>query len=102
VLPMKDLVGLIRGEDTVQSGHVRDGLDVDLVTHDIGKLARLLLRPNGYVLEQLLSPLVVLGGPRHDELKELARGCITRRHVRHYVGFAQNQWPCSRMRARGE
>ncbi|CAM5712287.1 nucleotidyltransferase domain-containing protein [Streptomyces violaceorubidus] len=37
----------------------RDGVEMDLVTHDLRKFVRLMLRRNGYVLEQLLSPLVV-------------------------------------------
>jgi len=32
---------------------------------------------NGYVLEQVDSPLIVQTNLRHDELKEIARGCIT-------------------------
>lgn len=92
ILPVEALAGLERGEETVQSCSVRGGLEIDLVTHDVGKLFRLLLRPNGYVLEQLFSPLVVHASPEHEELREIARGCITRRHVRHYTGFARNQW----------
>jgi uncharacterized protein len=92
ILPVAELVGITRGEDTVQSSAVRDGVEVDLVTHDVAKFARLLLRPNGYVLEQLYSPLIVNGGAEHEELGLIARGCITRRHVLHYLGFARNQW----------
>lgn len=92
ILPVEELVGLERGEETVQHSGTREGAEIDLVTHDAGKFFRLLLRPNGYVLEQLYSPIVVLGTPEHDELKEIARRCITRRHVRHYIGFALNQW----------
>jgi len=33
--------------------------DLDLVTHDVKKFMLLMLRKNGYVLEQLYSPLVV-------------------------------------------
>jgi predicted nucleotidyltransferase len=44
------------------------------------------------VLEQLYSPLVVVGGERHEELKTIARGCITRHHAFHYLGFAATQW----------
>jgi predicted nucleotidyltransferase len=92
VLPVEEMVGLERGEETVQHSTLRGGVEVDLVTHDVGKFFRLLLRPNGYVLEQLYSPLVVRATPEYEELKDLAKGCITRRHVRHYVGFAKNQW----------
>jgi predicted nucleotidyltransferase len=92
VLPVEEMVGLESGEETVQKSTVRAGAEIDLVTHDAGKFFRLLLKPNGYVLEQLYSPLVVLSMPAHEELKAIARRCLTRRHVRHYVGFARNQW----------
>src|SRR5205085_3168529 len=70
----------------------RDGAQVDLVTHDVRKFIGLLLKKNGYVLEQLLSPLVVHTTPEHTELKALAPGCITRHHSHHYFGFAETQW----------
>jgi predicted nucleotidyltransferase len=50
------------------------------------------MKPNGYVLEQLFSPIVVHSTPEHEELMRIARGCITRFHVHHYLGFAANQW----------
>ena len=62
------------------------------MTHDARKFFTLLLRKNGYVLEQLLSPLVVHSTPEHEELKELSPGCITRHHAHHYLGFAATQW----------
>jgi uncharacterized protein len=51
----------------------------------------MLLKRNGYVLEQLYSPLVVHSTPEHEELKEIAKGCVTRHHS-HYLGFAATQW----------
>jgi hypothetical protein len=30
--------------------------------------------------------------PEHEELKTLDRGCITRHHMHHYLGFARTQW----------
>jgi hypothetical protein len=92
VLPLGSVAGLEAGEDTVKLSHVRGGAEVDLVTHDARKFFALLLRDNGYVLEQLYSPLVVHTTPEHEELKEIARGCVTRRCVRHYLGFAASQW----------
>ncbi|HEX2207858.1 MAG TPA: nucleotidyltransferase domain-containing protein [Longimicrobium sp.] len=92
LLPVDHFLGLVPGEETVQTSRVREGLEVDLVTHDARKFLGLLLRNNGYVLEQLYSPLVVHTTPEHQELMEIARGCVTRRCVRHYVGFAASQW----------
>jgi len=92
VLPLRAVLGLDPAEETITLSHVRDGAEVDLVTHDARKFFNLLLRSNGYVLEQLYSPLVVATGPVHAELKEIALGCLTRRCLRHYAGFAQGQW----------
>ena len=30
--------------------------------------------------------------PEYEELKEIARGCITRNHSHHYLGFAATEW----------
>ena len=79
VLPVREVIGLEAGRETVEVSEVRDGLEIDLVTHDVKKFFGLLLRKNGYVLEQLYSPLVVKTSAAHEELKELARGCVTRR-----------------------
>jgi uncharacterized protein len=92
VLPVKAVIGLDPGEETVDSSRWADGIELDLVTHDVKKFFLLLLKRNGYVLEQLYSPLIVQGGPAHDELKEIARACITRHHSDHYLGFARKQW----------
>lgn len=91
VLPAREVVGLVRGDDTIET--MLDGPpEVDLVTHDAEKFFRLLLKRNGYVLEQVLSPHVVLTTPEHDELRELAKRSITRHHAHHYLGFSENQW----------
>lgn len=92
VLPLNEVVGLKTGNETVEQSGVHDGLEIDLVTHDAKKFFSLLLKKNGYVLEQVLSPLVVHTTPEHGELKEIAEDCITRHHAHHYLGFAETQW----------
>lgn len=92
ILPVGEVVRLEAGRETVEVSEVRNGLEIDLVTHDIKKFFGLMLRKNGYVLEQLCSPLVVRAMPEHEELKEIARSCITRHHSHHYFGFAETQW----------
>jgi hypothetical protein len=92
VLPVEQVVGLTVGPQTLDRTWTRDGVEVDLVTHDLAKFCRLLLGRNGYVLEQLLSPLVVASSPVHEELVALAPGCLTRHHAHHYLGFARTQW----------
>lgn len=92
VLPLREVVGLDTGRETVETSAEEDGFELDLVTHDARKFFGLLLKKNGYVLEQLHSPLVVHTTPEHEELKEIARGCVTRFHTHHYIGFAETQW----------
>src|SRR4051794_13532047 len=60
---------------------------VEIVSHDLRKFARLLLKRNGYVLEQLTSPLIVRTSPLHQALKELVPVILTRHHYHHYRGF---------------
>lgn len=92
VLPIADVVGLDAGRETVQTEEMRDGLELDLVTHDARKFFALMLRTNGYVLEQLFSPLVVETSDEHDELKGIGKRCITKHHAHHYFGFARTEW----------
>ena len=92
ILPLQEVVGLKTGEETIEKSGIHDGLEIDLVTHDARKFFALMQKNNGYVLEQLLSPLVVLTTPEHAELKEISRSCITRHHAHHYLGFAETQW----------
>ncbi len=92
ILPLEKIVGLETRDETLEDSRVIEGLEMDIVSHDIRKFCKLLLKKNGYVLEQLNSPLVVQTTPAHAELKAIARGCFTRHHSHHYFGFAENQW----------
>jgi hypothetical protein len=92
ILPVREVVGLETGPETIEVSEIRAGLEIDLVTHDIKKFFGLLLKKNGYVLEQLCSPLIVTTTPEHAELRSIAQQCITKHHSHHYFGFAQTQW----------
>ncbi len=92
LLPLEQVVGLDVGQETVEKEGFYDGLEIDLVTHDAKKFFGLMLKKNGYVLEQVFSPLVVHATPEHEELKAIAADCITRHHSHHYLGFAATQW----------
>ncbi len=92
VLPLNAVVGLEVRDETVEDERVVEGLEMDIVSHDVRKFFGLLLKKNGYVLEQLYSPLIVHTTPEHAELKEIARGCVTRHHSHHYFGFAETEW----------
>lgn len=92
VLPLPAVIGLDVRDETVEDARVIEGLEMDVVSHDVRKFFGLLLKKNGYVLEQLYSPLVVHTTPEHAELKAIAPGCITKPHSHHYFGFAETQW----------
>lgn len=92
VLSAHEVVGLHETRETIEAEEIRDGREIDLVTHDARKFFGLMLKKNGYVLEQLYSPLVVHTTTWHEQLKALGHGCITRHHAHHYLGFADTQW----------
>ncbi len=71
VLPLKNIVGLETRDETVEDARVIEGMEMDIVSHDVRKFFSLLLRKNGYVLEQLFSPLIVQTSPEHEELKAI-------------------------------
>src|SRR6266487_4128463 len=116
VLPLDAVVGLEVRDETVEQEMIvpplpgplpigcgeGGALEMDIVSHDVRKFFGLLLKENGYVLEQLYSPLIVHTTPEHVELKEICRarisstlpnplpgrsgegGVITKHHSHHY------------------
>jgi uncharacterized protein len=92
ILSREDFLRLSEPDETYESaGTIVDGIEVDCVSHDLKKYLRLLTKKNGYVLEQIFSPLVVFDGGQLEELRTLARGAMTRHVVHHYKGFFQTQ-----------
>lgn len=92
LLPLEAVAGLNTIDETIEKFGVHDGMEIDLVTHDVKKFFGLMLKKNGYVMEQVLSPLVVRTTPEHEELKAIAPQCLTKHHAHHYLGFAATQW----------
>ena len=98
ILPLRNVLGLEVADETLEDAFVEPGrsgeppMEMDLVTHDIRKFFGLVLKKNGYVLEQIHSPWIVHTTPVHAALREIARHCVTRHHSHHYFGFADTQW----------
>jgi predicted nucleotidyltransferase len=92
MLPIEEVLRLRQGRETIEVETIDEGLEIDLVTHDAKKFFGLMLKRNGYVLEQLYSPLVLHTTPAHEELLALGPRCVTRYHSHHYLGFADTQW----------
>jgi len=91
--PPAEFLG-IRGvqRETIEDESWDDGPEDELVTHEAAKYFRLLLRNNGYVLEQIFSPIVIYDAGHLDELRSIARRCITSNHFLHYKGFGYREW----------
>jgi predicted nucleotidyltransferase len=64
LLPSRALLGLRPAPETITIDDT-SRVDLDWVAHDVRKFARLMTNHNGYVLEQLFSPLVVVTTPAH-------------------------------------
>lgn len=97
LIDARSMLGLAAPEETmtIVANEPQPGsskvLELDWVAHDLRKFVRMMVNHNGYAMEQLFSPLVVVGGPLHEELKALGRGALTRPMVRHYFGFARGR-----------
>lgn len=92
LLPLDAVIGLRDPEETYESkGGLIDGIEVDCVSHDLLKYFSMLTNKNGYVLEQIFSPLVVHDGGHLAEIRALAKGAMTRHVVHHYKGFFRTQ-----------
>ncbi|MBX9653892.1 nucleotidyltransferase domain-containing protein [bacterium] len=92
LLHLQEVIGLRAQHDTIERSGIKQGLEIDLVTHHVKKFFGLMLKKNGYVMEQLYSPLVLQTSPEHEELKSIGLRCLTKHHVYHYLGFADTQW----------
>ena len=93
VLPLTLLLGIDEPPATVTHMWQVDGVEVDLVSHDLKKFATLLERQHGNFLEQLFAPTVVVDTPWAAELRAIVRQGGIGRHVYHaYAGFARAQW----------
>lgn len=91
LLPLDQIVGLKIPKETYEIEEIESGVEVDLVSHDAGKYLRMLVKNNGYILEQVFSPLVIHGDEFLERLRPIARNCVTRNHYFHYRGFFNTQ-----------
>jgi predicted nucleotidyltransferase len=97
VIPTRRMFGMERYRETIE--HMDDGPNPnDVVLHEARKYAGLLLKNNGYVLEQIMSRLVVETSPWHEELKSIAPRCVNVLSLNHYIGFSNQQMALMRRR----
>lgn len=91
LIPGADLWSLDAPRETLEPKADTEAGLVEIVSHDLRKFVRLLLKHNGYVLEQITSPLVVRTSPTHAEVLRLIPGVLTKGHYFHYRGFYHSE-----------
>ncbi|TVQ33089.1 MAG: nucleotidyltransferase [Phycisphaeraceae bacterium] len=92
VASMQDVLSLKPGPETYERMGENGGVEIDFVTHDARKFFIMLLKCNGYALEQVFSPLVAAATPEFEELRDIASRCICRQHRHHFFHFGVDQW----------
>src|SRR5688572_20524156 len=89
VAQTRELVGMFPAEGGAESMVVRDGVEIDYGSNELGAVLRGILKGNGNYIERVLGELVLDADyPRLAELRPLVRGSLSRRVHRHYRGFA--------------
>ncbi|MDY3551613.1 nucleotidyltransferase domain-containing protein [Gemmata sp. JC717] len=89
--PLRALAGLRPPAETLEPKGTLDGREVEAVAHEAGKYLRMLSKHNGYVLEQVFSPLVAHGADFLARLRPVAAKCVTKHCHNHYRGFLHTQ-----------
>ena len=102
VLPLEVVIGLDGGQQTIRMKDDQATPGVELATHDVKKFFVMLLNRNGNILEEIFSPLALVTCPFHEELRDIARACITRRHYAHFLGMASQALNTIEKRGRAE
>lgn len=91
--PSRSFLGLSVPEGSRAWSEERGGLSLDLASFELGRFLELVLfKKSGNALEALFSPLTFASGSDHARLRELASGCLCRRHSHHYLGFSRRLW----------
>tara|TARA_R110000744_G_scaffold378725_1_gene495281 strand:- start:1229 stop:1981 length:753 start_codon:yes stop_codon:yes gene_type:complete len=88
----RSVSGLKLPRETYEVMDLDAEIEMDLVTHDAKKFFKMLLNKNGYVLEQIFSPIIIHASPEFEELKLIASKCITRFNHHHFKSFSKGQW----------
>ena len=100
-IPAREAVSLRPPPDSIAGTVHRDGLDFEYCSHEFKKLCQMLLKKNGCVAEQVLSPHVVQTSEAHAELCEIVPLCYSRHMAHHFQSQARLHWQVANGRSRG-
>jgi predicted nucleotidyltransferase len=89
--PTRDLVGLRERTTTADVAEIRDGVELDYTSNELGPVLAGLLAGNANYIERVLGDATVVGSGLLDELRPLARRTLSRRVFAAYRGFARAQ-----------
>lgn len=100
VAPTRDVLSLRPISETFEVMDKESRPEFDLVVHEVKKYFGMLLKGNGYVLEQVYSPIIACALPEFEELKQICRLVISKQSMHHFFHFGVDQWKlaCSKDR----
>lgn len=91
VAPTAALLSFTPPEPAVEHLRALRGVDVDYSSNEVAQALAGVLAGNGNFLERLLSDRVVASSAALATLRPLVQDCLSRRVIRHYLGFATGQ-----------
>jgi len=89
ILPAREVLGLREPPDQVAFTGQCGERAFEFLSLEVRRLFLNLLKKNGQVLEQILSPLVLVTTPEHEELKAIAQECVCTHMAHHYLSHAR-------------
>lgn len=92
IAPLKEIISLHQPKQTIEFVKVIEELDMDIVSHEVGKFLKLLIAPNGNCIEQIYSPHIIITTKYHKTLMQLTQGCICKKLEAHYRGMATQNY----------
>lgn len=91
VAPIGAVLALEAPPSVADRLEVRDGVELDYGSNELGAVLAGVLRGNGNYVERLLGGFTLRASPELASLAPLVRANLSRRFYRHYHGFASGQ-----------
>lgn len=86
-VPTIEVLGLKQPRNHAEYMGVIDDREADGVAFELDRFVELVLKGGGNLIEELFSPIVLAHGDYLEPLREAVGACLSRRLIRHYIGF---------------
>ncbi len=86
--PARGLLGFGRASSTSDRLEVREGVEVDYTSNELGEVLRGVLKGNGNYIERFLSGYIVVEDPALAGLRPIVQRALCSKVHAHYLGFA--------------